>query len=87
MTVAGLQRRDAAATVQTVTSETESPDGAVDVTLAPTFDRYDITDMKVLKMEVHQCFGTWSGRIVGDDGVPTTISGVRGFAAEARNRW
>ena len=59
----------------------------VDVTLTPTFDRYDVTDLKVLKMEVHQCFGTWSGRMVGDDGVPTTISGIRGFAEEARNRW
>jgi Protein of unknown function (DUF2804) len=38
-------------------------------------------------MEVHQCFGTWSGRVVGDDGVPVTIEGIRGFAEEARNRW
>ena len=59
----------------------------VDVTLTPTFDRYDVTDLKVLKMEVHQCFGTWSGRVVGDDGVPVTIDGIRGFAEEARNRW
>ena len=59
----------------------------VDVTLTPTFDRYDLTDLKLLKMEVHQCFGTWSGRIVGDDGMVTTISGIRGFAEEARNRW
>ncbi|MDO8390860.1 MAG: DUF2804 domain-containing protein [Actinomycetota bacterium] len=59
----------------------------VDVTLTPTFDRYDCTDLKVLKMEVHQCFGTWSGRVVGDDGVPVEFSGIRGFAEEARNRW
>ena len=59
----------------------------VDVTLTPTFDRYDNTDLKVLKMQVHQCFGTWNGRIVGDDGVPVQIDGIRGFAEEARNRW
>lgn len=59
----------------------------VDVTLTPTFDRYDVTDVKLLKMEVHQCFGTWSGRVVGDDGVPVEIDGIRGFAEEARNRW
>jgi hypothetical protein len=59
----------------------------VDVTLTPHFDRYDSTDLKVLKMQVHQCFGTWSGRIVGDDGVPVQIDGLRGFAEEARNRW
>lgn len=59
----------------------------VDVTLSPTFDRYDVTDVKLLKMEVHQCFGTWSGRIVGDDGVAVSVDGIRGFAEEARNRW
>jgi hypothetical protein len=59
----------------------------VDVTLTPTFDRYDVTDLKVLRMEVHQCFGTWSGRIVGDDGVPVSVQGIRGFAEEARNKW
>ena len=59
----------------------------VDVTLTPTFDRYDCTDLGLLKMEVHQCFGNWSGRIVGDDGVPVEFAGIRGFAEEARNRW
>lgn len=59
----------------------------VDATLTPQFDRYDVTDLKVLKMEVHQCFGTWSGRVIGDDGVAVEFEGVRGFAEEARNRW
>lgn len=60
---------------------------AVDVTLTPTFDRHDLTDLKVLRMEVHQCFGFWSGRVVGDDGIPVHLTAVRGFAEEARNRW
>lgn len=59
----------------------------VDATLTPTFDRYDLTDLKVLRMEVHQCFGTWQGRVVGDDGVAVEFDGLRGFAEEARNRW
>lgn len=59
----------------------------VEATLTPTFDRYDVTDLKVLRMEVHQCFGTWAGRVVGDDGVPVEFAGVRGFAEEARNKW
>lgn len=59
----------------------------VDATLTPTFDRYDNTDLKVLKMEVHQCFGTWSGTVVGPDGAELRIDGVDGFAEEARNRW
>lgn len=59
----------------------------VDVELTPFFDRYDSTDLKALKMEVHQCFGTWAGTVCGDDGVPATLDGIDGFAEEARNRW
>jgi len=60
---------------------------ALDVTLAPCFDRYDSTDVVLLKMEVHQCFGTWSGRVRGADGVAAELHGIDGFAEEARNRW
>lgn len=59
----------------------------LDVTLAPDFDRHDRTNLGVLKMEVHQCFGTWSGTVRGDDGVERTFEGMHGFAEEARNRW
>lgn len=59
----------------------------VDAILTPTFDRYDVTDLKVLRMEVHQCFGTWAGRVAGDDGTPVEFAGLRGFAEEARNKW
>ena len=61
--------------------------GQLDITLHPTFDRHDRTSLGVLAMEVHQCFGTWSGTVVGDDGVERHIDGLRGFAEEARNRW
>lgn len=64
-----------------------SPDGSVDVVLRPTFDRYDVTDFKVLRTEVHQCFGTWSGTISDDSGHTHTLDAIRGFAEEARNRW
>lgn len=59
----------------------------VDVTMTPYFDRYDNTDLKVVKMEVHQCFGTWSGTIRDDEGNAITIESIDGFAEEARNRW
>lgn len=59
----------------------------VDVTLTPSFDRHSRVNLGVAKMEVHQCFGTWSGRVVGDDGVVRRIESIRGFAEEARNRW
>jgi hypothetical protein len=63
-----------------------SGDG-VDVTLTPEHDRYDDTDLKVVKMEVHQCFGTWSGTIRDERGDTIVIDGIDGFAEEARNRW
>ena len=59
----------------------------VDLTLTPYFDRYDDTDLKVIKMEVHQCFGTWSGTVRDADGLVHRIDGIDGFAEEARNRW
>ena len=59
----------------------------VDVTLTPTFDRYDVTDVKLLKMEVHQCFGTWSGRIVDDDGVAGRGGRHPRLRRRPRNRW
>ena len=62
-------------------------EGRVDLTMTPTFDRYDVTDLVVLKMEVHQCFGTWTGTVVDDHGTTHRLDGIRGFAEEARNRW
>jgi hypothetical protein len=60
---------------------------SLDLELVPTFDRHDRTSLGVLSMEVHQCFGTWRGTVVGDDGVERRLGAVRGFAEEARNRW
>ncbi len=59
----------------------------VDVVLTPTYDRHDRTSLGVLSMEVHQCFGTWSGTIRDDDGTRHELGGIHGFAEEARNRW
>jgi hypothetical protein len=59
----------------------------VDVTLAPTYDRSEDVDLKLLQMKVHQCFGAWSGTVTGDDGVAVTLDGLRGFAEETSNRW
>lgn len=63
------------------------PGGRVEATLTPTYDRYSNTNLGLLKMEVHQCFGTWSGWLVADSGERVEFDGVVGFAEEARNRW
>lgn len=59
----------------------------VDVTLTPYHDRHSRVTIGILAMEVHQCFGTWSGRVVTDSGAEITFDGILGFAEEARNRW
>jgi hypothetical protein len=64
------------------------PDGQLDVELAPRFDKHSQTDVSPdLGSETHQVFGTWSGRVVGDDGLALDVSGLQGFAEEARQRW
>jgi hypothetical protein len=64
-----------------------SPDGCVDVVLTPRHDRHDRTDALLLRTEVHQVFGTWSGTVPTPDGGTATIDRVAGFAEESRSRW
>ncbi len=61
--------------------------GRVDLELRPTHERRDRMQLGVLFNETHQCFGTWHGVMVDDDGSPVLIDGVRGWAEEVRNRW
>lgn len=64
-----------------------APDGAVDLTLHPRYDKHSRTEAGVMGMEVHQVFGEWSGRIRPDAGPELTVAGVQGFAEECRARW
>jgi len=59
----------------------------LDVTLSPSFERISRTNALVLRTEVHQCFGRWSGRVILDDGEELAIAGLPGFAEEHRARW
>ncbi|WP_280500017.1 DUF2804 domain-containing protein [Nocardia farcinica] len=61
--------------------------GRVDVVLTPDHDRYARTGAGLIAMEVHQCFGRWSGTIVDEGGARLELREVIGFAEEARNRW
>lgn len=63
------------------------PGGALDLTLSPRFDKHSKTDIGVLRTEVHQVFGTWSGTVVAEDGTAHTIEKAQGFAEESRSRW
>jgi hypothetical protein len=64
------------------------PDGQLDVTLAPRYDKHSKVDATAdLGSETHQVFGTWSGRVVTDDGIELEFTDLQGFAEEARQRW
>ena len=64
------------------------PGGQLDAVLAPRFDKHSAVEVSEdLGSEVHQVFGTWSGRLVSDDGLELDFHDLQGFAEEARQRW
>lgn len=63
------------------------PDGHMDITLTPRFDKHSATHALVADTEVHQVFGTWTGWVATDDGTVHRLDGVQGFAEESRSRW
>ncbi len=60
---------------------------ALDLTLTPRLDKHGRTDAGVLRTEVHQMFGTWSGMVRDEHGATYQVDGIQGFAEESRNRW
>lgn len=65
----------------------EDPGGQLDMVLTPRFDKHTDVDAGEFGSEVHQVFGTWSGRLVTDEGLALEFEGLQGFAEEARQRW
>jgi hypothetical protein len=67
------------------------PDGQIDLVLQPRYDKHTKIgggeDDGDEGSETHQVFGTWTGRVVTDDGVGIDIADLQGFAEEARQRW
>jgi hypothetical protein len=64
------------------------PGGQLDMVLTPRFDKYtNVGDGGEFGTEVHQVFGSWSGRLRTDDGVDLAFDNIQGFAEEARQRW
>ncbi len=41
----------------------------------------------VLRTEVHQVFGHWSGVVPDGKGGTVAVDGLLGFAEESRSRW
>ncbi|MFM7069300.1 MAG: DUF2804 domain-containing protein [Actinomycetes bacterium] len=65
----------------------QHPDGTLDVTLSPGYDRHTRVNALLLATEVHQVFGTWHGFVTDADGRRIHVDGLLGFAEESRSRW
>jgi hypothetical protein len=63
------------------------PNGQLDVSLTPRYDKHDRLDLKVMSRETHLVFGTWSGTVTDDNGTRFEITEAQGFAEESRARW
>jgi hypothetical protein len=61
--------------------------GDLDLTLAPRHDRHARTEALVLRTEVHQVFGRWTGTVPDGAGGRLVVEGLVGFAEESRSRW
>lgn len=63
------------------------PDGTLDVTLEPAYDKHTRVEAVFMGTEVHQVFGRWSGHVTTDDGTRHELADILGFAEESRSRW
>jgi hypothetical protein len=59
----------------------------VDLRLDPIFERVTKTNLLVLKSQVHQVFGHYSGTVVEDDGRAVAINGLVGWVEQQDARW
>ncbi|MCU0269453.1 MAG: DUF2804 domain-containing protein, partial [Acidimicrobiales bacterium] len=59
----------------------------VELRFEPLRERRSRLELGVAGTEVHQCFGRYHGRVIGDDGDPVRVDGLLGWAEEARMRW
>jgi len=63
------------------------PEGRVDLLFRPSVERVARINTLLLRSEVHQLFGSWSGRARSDAGEMLAIEALPGFAEEHRARW
>lgn len=63
------------------------PEGQIDVTLQPRFDKHSQLPGPNGGSETHQVFGTFEGTVRTDDGLELAFDGLQGFAEEARQDW
>jgi hypothetical protein len=59
----------------------------VDLTFTPIVERTARTNLLVIRSEVHQQFGRYSGSVVDDEGSTHTVDALAGWAEEHHARW
>ena len=64
-----------------------SSDERVSLTFKPIFDRFDDTNVLIIRSNQHQVFGRFYGTCVLDDGQKIKLDGQMGFAEKVANRW
>jgi hypothetical protein len=64
-----------------------APSGRVELTFTPVHDKVSRLQLGVAAQATDQCFGTWAGSIVPDDGTPIVVDDLFGWAEEASWRW
>lgn len=61
--------------------------GRFEMTFTPVLDRASCTDVKLIKSDQHQVFGTFTGEAKLDDGRTIRIKDFPGFAEVVENKW
>ena len=64
----------------------KSKDNKIDLTFTPILDRFDNTNLLILKSIQHQVFGTFNGKICVD-GIEVEIKDAISFAERVSNYW
>lgn len=59
----------------------------VDLTFTPVHDKRSRLELGAASSTVHQCFGTYRGAVVAENGERVEITDLFGWAEEARWRW
>lgn len=64
-----------------------SSDGRVDLKFTPEIERIAKTDIKIVKSEVHQMFGRYSGHLLMDGSLIFKVDGIRGAIEDHHATW
>jgi hypothetical protein len=64
-----------------------SSDGRFEMDFVPILDRFDDTNLGIIRSCQHQVFGKFTGVAVLDDGTKVEVKDFLGFAEKVQNRW